>query len=756
MPHSSLMSVFVIAIVANAAFAGAALGGPTKEKWEADQKATADSAAAGAADEAKMAAVNKVTDMLVDLQKQVLAEGEAEAETYNKFACWCKTTSKEKSEAIQDGKDSKKALSALIKKKMSARDDEDDKITKLKDNIDKAQKFMKKITGERDETHATYVKNAADLKSAIDSLNSAIKVLKASKSPSLLQVQSVSDTVKTAIEMADALGLGSDASRKQLASFIQQPAAGDTVAVEMEDYKFHSGGVIDTLEKELLPDFRKEKETIDAAEVKSVALYDQSMQDRSDYVADNEHDLDIAEKTKSKLTEEIEEASQELTVTSAQLLDDMEYLAELTDMCSKKAQTWDQRSKARAAELTALTSALGIIKSTVADKTQSSTLRLAQTGVKVTLPDAVANSDRALEVIEAEAEATEADEQGSALGFLQKRSIQKHDPNAATEYIIDMLRGKGKEIKSTLLTSLAQQMTGDPLAKVKKLIQELIERLLQEAANEANQKGWCDKAMADAKQKRGYASEEIEGLNAKMAKLEALSAKLDEEITTLIKEIKALNDEAAEAAQERKEEKLENANTVTEAKAGLAAVQMAIDILDKFYKTNAKNKVEYSLAQGPMDDAPDAGFDNGEAYTGAGGAGVGIIGMMEVIEGDFERTISETMKTEKENQSEFDKFMTETKKSLAEKNMAKDQKIKLKDEADTNLDKANGDLVDQMTILKGTIEELIELKATCIDTGMSYEDRVAMREQEIASLKKALCIFGAYAEYGPDGLADKC
>ena len=35
---------------------------------------------------------------------------------------------------------------------------------------------------------------------------------------------------------------------------------------------------------------------------------------------------------------------------------------------------------------------------------------------------------------------------------------------------------------------------------------------------------------------------------------------------------------------------------------------MAIDILDKFYKTSAKAKVDLSLEQGPMDDAPDAGF----------------------------------------------------------------------------------------------------------------------------------------------------
>merc|ERR1719333_969911 len=99
--------------------------------------------------------------------------------------------------------------------------------------------------------------------------------------------------------------------------------------------------------------------------------------------------------------------------------------------------------------------------------------------------------------------------------------------------VLSLLKGKGQEMKSTLLMSLANKIAADPLAKVKKLIQELIERLLTEAANEANQKGWCDKAMADAKQKRQYAADEIEDLNAQMAKLEALSAKLGEELDIL-------------------------------------------------------------------------------------------------------------------------------------------------------------------------------------------------------------------------------
>jgi type I site-specific restriction endonuclease len=409
--------------------------------------------------------------------------------------------------------------------------------------------------------------------------------------------------------------------------------------------------------------------------------------------------------------------------------------------------------------LTAITQAAGIVKSVVAEKTASSTIRFAQTGTVVHLADAAANSESALEAMEAEAEISESDDSSAAVGFLQKRSVQKHAPESADggrQLIISLLKGKGQELKSTLLTSLASKIAGDPFAKIKKLIQELIERLLTEAANESTQKGWCDKATADATQKRTYSADEVEGLNAQMAKLEALSAKLGEEIATLGTQIGELNTAQGAADKARKEEKTENANTVTEAKAGLAAVKMAIDILDKFYKTSAKAEVDLSLAQGPLDDAPDAGFKTGEAYQGAGAESGGIIGMMEVIQSDFERTISETKAAETQAQKEHLEFTTETSKSLAEKNMAKKEKQSLKDETDTNQSDAESELGSQSKILVTSIKELIELKAACVDTGMSYADRVAMREQEIASLKKALCIFGAFAEYGPEGLADAC
>merc|ERR1719343_1133082 len=99
-------------------------------------------AAAAAAKEAKMAAFNKVVTMLEDLQASILAEGEKEAATYNKFACFCKDTTAEKVAAIEKGKDDKTSLEIKIAMATLKRFDLDDLIAKLLKDIKLAEKEM--------------------------------------------------------------------------------------------------------------------------------------------------------------------------------------------------------------------------------------------------------------------------------------------------------------------------------------------------------------------------------------------------------------------------------------------------------------------------------------------------------------------------------------------------------------------------------------------------------------------------------------
>lgn len=603
-------------------------------------------------------------------------------------------------------------------------------------NLQENEEELATATKERHATLAVYEKNSADLTSAINAIDGAIDVMKSSKNPSFVQVQGISKTLQTATLMADALGIKSatEASTK-VAMFLQQPN------VEMEDYKFHSDSVIESLEH-LKRDFRNEKADLDSVEQTSVKEYDALKQSKLDHIKNKENDMAAARLEKDRTTSEVSSNTMGMTTVNAQLLDDQKYLAELAEMCEEKAKTWDQRTKVRADELSALTAATAIIKDRVKEKTSSGTVRFAQQGVRVNLVDRIVQIPAAMEAFEDKAEAAES----APASFLQKRMITKHaaaDPDAAIrQTMVDMLSTRGTKLHSTFLIGMANRAKEDPFAKIKALMQRTIEQLLAEAAEEANSKGYCDKVIAEAKQKRDHAVEKLTALNGNMAELEAARDKRVEEIGVLGNEIMQLQRDEAEATDLRNNEEAENQATLVEAEAGREATMDAIKILSDFYKTVAKETVDLSLAQkkGPMDDAPDAGFETGESYNAGQGAAGGILGMLDIIKSDFERTMRTVTDAEAENAKEHGKFVDETGVSLYEKRMAVDLKTKEKDDAIEELTSDDEDLHSQTEILKVGIQELLDLQPTCVSTGMTYAERAARREEEIEALKITLCV----------------
>merc|ERR1719218_477360 len=89
-------------------------------------------------------------------------------------------------------------------------------------------------------------------------------------------------------------------------------------------------------------------------------------------------DLKDANELKAKKMEELAQAGKDLTVTQARLTDDQAYLKDLTEKCNLKSKEWDQRSQMRQDELTALTTALTIVKGKVAGSTTEKTVRFVQ------------------------------------------------------------------------------------------------------------------------------------------------------------------------------------------------------------------------------------------------------------------------------------------------------------------------------------------------------------------------------------------
>merc|ERR1719359_402412 len=156
--------------------------------------------------------------------------------------------------------------------------------------------------------------------------------------------------------------------------------------------------------------------------------------------------------------------------------------------------------------------------------------------------------------------------------------------------------------------------------------------------------------MEKATDKRDESIGKMEGDMASISKTSALIDQLTREIAKLEVEIADLYKALNEATDLRKAEKATNEKTIADATAGLNAVKAAIKVLEDFYSSliQTSAKTSYKPPKGDADGntvgdlAPDTGFSSDEDYEGNQDAASGILGLMAVIESDFEGTVKAT------------------------------------------------------------------------------------------------------------------
>ena len=87
------------------------------------------------------------------------------------------------------------------------------------------------------------------------------------------------------------------------------------------------------------------------------------------------------------------------------------------------------------------------------------------------------------------------------------------------------------------------------------MIKDLIVRLMEEANEEAEHKGWCDTELAANEKTRSQKTQAVETLHAEIDELTATIAKLGQDLTELSEAVAALDKAVAEATKIRADEK---------------------------------------------------------------------------------------------------------------------------------------------------------------------------------------------------------
>jgi chromosome segregation ATPase len=266
------------------------------------------------------------------------------------------------------------------------------------------------------------------------------------------------------------------------------------------------------------------------------------------------------------------------------------------------------------------------------------------------------------------------------------------------------------------------------------MIKDMIVKLMEEATEEAEHKGFCDTELSTNKQTRDSKSTSVDELMASLEELQATSKLLMSEVSGLSEEVKNIDAAVASATSVRNEEKAKNKATMEDATVAKLAVEKAMRVLSQFYDKASKAT---ALVQAKTKQPVPETFD--KPFTGMGGEG-GILGMLEVILSDFERLARETEETETVSQKDYEAFMADSQQDKAVKN------ADIQHKQSKNV-KINSDIASTRRDLKSTQEELSaamsyyeKLKPSCVDAGESYEERVQRRKDEIQSLEESLKI----------------
>lgn len=663
--------------------------------------------------------IEKVVQLMDDLTAKITKEGDVEAKAFKEFVEWCDDAASNAKFAQKTGSAQQAKLEAIIDQSAADKAVAESSIEDLGKSIAASESELADATAIREKEHADFAAIESELVDTVDTLDRAIMMLERemAKNPAMLQktvnTANVQEMLQVLNVVINSAGLASN-DRQKLMALVQDKQTDDDEdfgAPDAAAYKSHSSSIVDILE-----DMKEKSETelAEARKAEGSAAHNFEMlkQSLEDQIKADSKDMEAAKTKKAEADETSATATGDLAIAIKDLENAKDNLATVGSDCMTAAADHEVTVNSRAEEL----KALAVAKKAIIESTGGATDKQYSFLQIVTASDNSYNTGTGLRT-------------GNDLVNFE---------------IINVVKRLAKEHHSAALNQLASRINAvvrygsasgeDPFAKVKSLITDMLTKLEEDAQADASHKAYCDEEMTKTAEKKEELTNAVDKLVTKIDKAASMSAKLKEESAELQQELSAMAKAQYEMDKARQDESAAFKVAKADLEAGVAGVQKALQVLRDYYGSASLLQGDddfgqmNSLVQQP---AP-------AAHSKSSGAGGTIIGMLEVVESDFSKTLTEETVAEDEAQASYDK---QTQASKVTKAM-NEQDIKYKTAESKSLDKSvaeySSDKGGLDTQLAAVLEYSGKLDAQCIAKPETYEDRKKRREAEIDGLKEAL------------------
>jgi hypothetical protein len=642
--------------------------------------------------------------LLEKLSAQVKTEGEAEAVEYAKFSQWCTDLIGAKEAAIKKSEEEIAVASASIQALETDIAALTEEIGDLETEITKDGAAQTKMQTNRDDENGEYLLDKKDLEDTITALDEAITEMENSLISTSQKVKKVA--VKKALEL---IRIYRPQDTAAVTHFLQKTDQ----EPDAPTYESKTGGVTEIL-KDLKTKFETKLKELNESETNAVSAHALADAAKTD-------EIEAGTAAKATKTEVKGRKGGDLATTQAQLTESTEardtaatVLKTTKDTCSTRASEWEERSSRREGEIKAMKSAIGILTEVTGVRTPE------DKGVETTF---------------------------EGTSFLQKVD----DPRAK---IVNLLRQAASKAKAKDLIKLADRIAsmekapGDSVfAQIKNMIEKMVFRLMREQKDEDDHKNWCDKELTKTNMTIDDKNTKKEELQTSIDSFTAQIATLEADIKQNTIDISAMESAIATAVEDRQAESAENKATIKDAQDAQNAVSNAIAVLEDFYKNiGGIPKADWELAQvsrkarrvksAEDPEAPSAGFEAGDSYTGTSG-GTAVVDLLTEVATDFASMEAQAKSDETTQQDEHDTWLTATKVSKAAAEKDSEMKGARKLTLSGKLDGKMTDKDHNEKELEATEEYMANLQPACVEGDSTYEDRKSARTTEIEALKSA-------------------
>jgi uncharacterized phage infection (PIP) family protein YhgE len=262
------------------------------------------------------------------------------------------------------------------------------------------------------------------------------------------------------------------------------------------------------------------------------------------------------------------------------------------------------------------------------------------------------------------------------------------------------------------MEAMLQRGGANPFGKVVGMVKDMIAKLESEAESEASEKAFCDKALAEANEKKDANTAMIDKLSVKLEQGQAATSNLKEEVATLQAELAKLAKSQQEMDTIRAEENSVYKENKAELEKGLTGLKAALKVLRDYYAANAA--------------------------SGNQGAAGGIVSLLEVCESDFSKGLAEVVAVEEDAAANY---KAETKSNDMTK-LTKDKDVEYKQKEIASLEKTGTELTTdrdaEQSELDAVMQSLASLEKQCIAKAETFESKASKQKAEIDGLKSAL------------------